>query len=98
MTGEQKIREIIQALEALDAGDEGAHEHLPVILGDVVDGNVVTVGDIRVAIRQTELSEELVSRLIALDQQAESTFEARGHIRVFLSSPGDVLAAYQAPL
>ncbi len=102
MTDEQLIEQIEPALAALKAGDGTALDRLRDLLnqpdisvGDITGSTAVAIGsDIRITIRQTELPDDVVGRLIALadalDRQAEGTFEARGHVRVFLSSPGDV--------
>ena len=102
MTDEQLIQQIEAALAALKAGDGTALDRLRDLLnqpdisvGNITGSTAVAIGsDIRITIRQTELPDDVVGRLIALadalDRQAEGTFEARGHVRVFLSSPGDV--------
>lgn len=106
MTEENAIQQIEQILADLKSGDETALDRLTALLGDTTSGDKITVGDIsgstavaigsdiRITVRQQALPDAVVTRLIALadalDKQAEATFEAKGHIRVFLSSPGDV--------
>lgn len=103
MSDEHLIRQIEQVLADLKTGDKSALDRLTAILtdgdritvGDISGSTAVAIGsDIRITVRQHTLPEQVVTRLIALadelDRQAESTFEAKGHIRVFLSSPGDV--------
>lgn len=82
------VHELIRLLEQL-GGDR-------ITVGDITGSTAVAIGsDIRIAVKQYTLPPEVVERLIALadamDQQAKETFHAAGHIRVFLSSPGDVL-------
>jgi hypothetical protein len=106
MTDENLIHQTEQTLADLKSGDATALDRLTALLGDIASSDKITVGDIsgstavaigsdiRITVRQQTLPDAVVTRLIALadalDRRAEDTFEAKGHIRVFLSSPGDV--------
>lgn len=114
MTDENLIPQIEQTLSELKSGDETALDRLTAVLGDLPSGDKITVGDIsgstavaigsdiRITVRQQTLPDAVVARLIALadalDKRAEATFEANGHIRVFIFSPGDVADERQLAL
>jgi hypothetical protein len=100
MTDETLIHQIEHVLSDLRSGDYIAVDRLTTILGDMVDGDKITVGnisgstavaissDIPVMVRQQPLPDAMAARLIALadalDKRAEDTLEAEGHIRIFL--------------
>ncbi len=96
MTDEQAIQQLESALTDLTDGDQTAIERLPDIsVGDITGSTAVAIGsNIRIAVKQAGLPISVINRLVdladALDRQAQDSFRGAGHIRVFLSSPGDV--------
>lgn len=76
-------------------GETGGGEAGSITVGDIAGSTAVAIGsDIRIVVEQTAFPDELASRLMTIaeriEQGARSALVTGAHIRVFLSSPGDV--------
>jgi hypothetical protein len=76
-------------------GETGSGEAGSITVGDIAGSTAVAIGsDIRIVVEQTTFPDELASRLMTIaeriEQGARSALVTGAHIRVFLSSPGDV--------